>query len=58
MPTSMEIRIEQKRKLFQLMKLKKVSPSPALQNLIIEVEAEMEKEDVTWVASKVDELSD
>jgi hypothetical protein len=49
--------VEQKRKLFQLLKLKKVSPSPALQDLIVEVEAEMEKEDVTWVASKVDELS-
>ena len=56
MPSSTEIRIEQKRKLFQLMKLKKTMQNPALQNLIIEVEAEMEKEDVAWVAAKVEEL--
>jgi hypothetical protein len=56
MPSNTEIRVEQKRKLFQLMKLKKEIAHDALENLIIEVEAEMEKEDVAWVKEKVGEL--
>lgn len=56
MSTNTEIRIEQKRKLFQLLKLQKTMKCQELDNLIVEVKAEMEKEDVAWVASMVDEL--
>ena len=57
MPSSVEIRIEQKRKLFQLMQLKKsISDSNELDNLIISIEAEMEEEDVAWVEKKIAQL--
>ena len=57
MPISFEIRIEQKRKLFQLMQLKKsISDSIELDNLIISIEAEMEEEDVAWVEKKIAQL--
>ncbi|MDR1663836.1 MAG: hypothetical protein LBR83_02810 [Clostridiales bacterium] len=56
MPANTEIRIEQKRKLFQLLKLNQTTKSKELNNLIIEVKAEMEKEDVAWVTSMVEEL--
>ena len=57
MPSNSEIRIEQKRKLFQLMSLKRMIPeSIDLDNLIVSVEAEMEEEDVAWVEKKVAQL--
>ena len=57
MPTTSEIRIEQKRKLFQLMSLRRTIPENIeLNNLIIAVEAEMDEEDVAWVEKKVKQL--
>ena len=61
MPSLKEIRVIQMEQLFKLMKLKKVNTEAGinvkdLDNLIIEAETTMDKEDVAWVREKVSEL--
>lgn len=59
MASSLEIRIEQRKRLYQLLKLKKVNPSHKINeidDMINAVEAEMEEEDVAWVEKKIAQL--
>ena len=61
MPSTIKIRVEQKRKLFQLKPVMKMGDSKDnnwLHNLIVSIEAEMEEEDVAWVEKKLNELKD
>jgi hypothetical protein len=60
MPSANELRVEQKRRLFQLKKLKRATLEQlvnALDDLIVEVEAEMEEEDIAHVEKKIATLN-
>ena len=59
MPTNLEVRVEQRRRLFSLLKIKKANGSleiKELDNEIAAVEAEMSQEDVAWVREKIVQL--
>ena len=59
MATSLEIQVEQKKRLFQLLSLKKINSGivvKGLEELIIATKAEMQQEDVAWVEKMVAEL--
>ena len=59
METPLEIQVEQKKRLFQLLSLKKNNPDiviKGLGELIIATKAEMQQEDVAWVEKMVAEL--
>ena len=59
MATSLEIQVEQKKRLFQLLSLRKNNPGvlvKGLDELIIATKAEMQQEDVAWVEKMVAEL--
>ena len=59
MATSLEIQVEQKKRLFQLLSLKKINANivvKGLDELIIATKAEMQQEDVAWVEKMVSEL--
>ena len=59
MPTSLELRVVQKDKLFTLLRLKKRNKGTVIIGLddeIIETEAVMEQEDVALVKEKINEL--
>ena len=59
MATSLEIQVEQKKRLFQLLSLKKINANivvKGLDELIIATKAEMQQEDVAWVEKMVAEL--
>ncbi|MCL2387945.1 MAG: hypothetical protein FWC89_10425 [Defluviitaleaceae bacterium] len=56
---ALEIQIEQKKRLFMLLKIKKSNEGyevKALDDLILATEAEMQQEDVAWVEKKIDKL--
>ena len=59
MATNNELKIEQKRRLFQLLEVKRANKNfknTTLDRLIIAVKAEMEQEDVAYVEKLVEEL--
>jgi len=59
MATSLEVQVEQKKRLFQLLRLKKINSDitvKGLDELIIATKAEMQQEDVAWVEKMVAEL--
>ena len=61
MPSNVELRREQKMRLFQIKKVKADNPGvliKGLDELIILIEAEMEAEDVAWVEKKLAQLKD
>ena len=52
MPTAMETQIEQKKRLYQLMRIKTATPEDreaVIDELITATIAEMQQEDVAWV---------
>jgi len=59
MATALEMQAEQKKRLFQLLKLKKVNAGikiKELDDLIVATKAEMQQEDVAWVEKMILEL--
>jgi len=59
MPSNRELQVEQRRRLFMLLKLQKlngVGKIIGLNDMIIATEAEMEEEDVAYVEKKISEL--
>jgi hypothetical protein len=57
MPDGAEIRVGQKRRLFELLKIRKEQgDSKSLNNVILAVIAEMEAEDVAWVEKQAEKL--
>jgi hypothetical protein len=61
MPTNRELQVEQRRRLFMLLKLKKDNGNNkiiGLNDMIIATEAEMEEEDVALVEKKIAQLMD
>ena len=59
MASNIEIRIEQRKRLYQLLKIKKVNPNQninEIDSMINAAEAEMEEEDVAWVEKKIAQL--
>ena len=61
MPSNVELRREQKMKLYQIKKIKSDNPEvliKGLNELINLIEAEMEAEDVAWVEKKLAELNE
>ena len=60
MATNREILVEQRRRLFALLRIRKANPGmeiKELNNQINAVIAEMEQEDVAWVEKKIAELT-
>jgi len=56
MPANLELLVEQRRRLFMLLKLKKDNEGieiKGLEEMIIATEAEMQEEDVAYVEKKV-----
>lgn len=56
MPTIQEIRVDQKRRLFQALQIKednKDNPEDIVKKLILALEAEMEEEDIAHVEKKI-----
>lgn len=59
MATSLEIQVEQRKRLFMLLELKKENIGNEINGLerkIIATKAEMQQEDVAWVEKMVDQL--
>ena len=59
MTTLLEIQVEQQKRLFQLLRLKKINAEivvKGLDELIIATKAEMQQEDVAWVEKMVAEI--
>jgi hypothetical protein len=59
MPSNRELQVEQRRRLFMLLKLQKdngIDKIIGLNEMIIATEAEMEEEDVAWVEKKIAQL--
>jgi len=58
MATNLEVQVEQRRRLYQLLKLKKDNPGMEIKGLdefIKQTRAEMQQEDVAWVEKMVAE---
>ena len=61
MPSNRELQVEQRRRLFMLLKLQKINGAGkiiGLNDMIVATEAEMEEEDVAWVEKKIAQLED
>lgn len=59
MATNLEVQVEQRRRLFMLLELKKENEGVNINGLerkIIATKSEMQQEDVAWVEKMVDEL--
>ncbi|MCL1925310.1 MAG: hypothetical protein FWF50_06990 [Defluviitaleaceae bacterium] len=59
MPSIQEIRVDQKRRLFQALQIQKENEGnekAALKKIILSLEAEMNEEDIAYVEKKIAEL--
>jgi hypothetical protein len=59
MPANLELKAERRKRLFQLLELKKLNKGikiEGIEAMIIRAEAEMEEEDVAWVEKKISQL--